>query len=209
MSTKNILEQAERQVFRASFEDGLIEIGIAAYTLMFAVAPLLSVSMGDFWSSFIFLPFFGLLYILLRWVRKRFVIPRMGSVVFGTERIVKLRRGGVVMLVLNVIFLVIGIITFFYPGGPGFLISLRFSAIMLIFFSIAGYFYDLTQLYVYGVILALAIPVGEWLWQQGAASHHGFPIVFGTVTGIIFSRGLYKYISLMRSSQPNYEDQSI
>ena len=209
MSKNNLVEHAERQVFRASFEDGLIDIGIAAFTLMFATAPLLSVNMGDFWSSFIFLPFYGLLYLLLRWVRRRFVEPRMGRVAFGPARIAKLRRGGVVMVVLNVIFLVIGAITFFYPAGSGLLISLRLSASILIFFSIAGYFYDLPQLYAYGLILALAIPGGEWLWQQGIASHHGFPIVFGTATGLIFLRGVYKYISLMRSSQPNFEDQSV
>ena len=94
MSKKNLIQQAEREVFRASFEDGLIDIGIAAFTLMFAVAPLLSETLGDFWSSFVFLPFYGLLYILLRWVRKQFVLPKMGSVVFGAERVAKLRRGG-------------------------------------------------------------------------------------------------------------------
>jgi hypothetical protein len=208
MSGKNVLEQAERKVFRASFEDGLIDFGIAAFTLMFAVAPLLSETMGDFWSSFVFLPFYGVLYLFLRWVRKRYVIPRTGTVTFGAERVAKLRRGGWVMLVLNVLFLVLGAITFFYPEAPDFMIALRFSAIMLILFSMAGYFYDLTQLYIYGVLCAAAIPVGEWLWLRGIASHHGFPIVFGTITAVIFLRGLVKFVRLMQTEIPLFEEQS-
>jgi hypothetical protein len=85
---------------------------------------------------------------------------------------------------------------------------LRFSAIMLVFFSMAGYFYDLSQLYFYGVLCALAIPVGEWLWQGGYASHHGFPIVFGTISGIIFLWGLVKFVRLMQRDVPNFEEQS-
>jgi hypothetical protein len=194
-------------VFQASFEDGLIDIGIAAFTLMFVVAPFLSVPLGDFWAAAVFIPFWGLIFLLLRWVRKRFVFPRIGIVTFGAERIARLKRGGVVMLVLNVIFLAVGAITFFYPGELGFLIALRFSAIMMIFFSMAGYFYDFPELYVYGVLCALAIPGGEWLRQQGYASHHGYPVVFGTITGIIFLRGLYKFIRLMQHDTPSFEEQ--
>jgi hypothetical protein len=208
MSSKNVLEQAERKVFRASFEDGLIDMGIAAFTLMFAVAPLLSETLGDFWSSVVFLPFWLVVYLLLRWVKQRFVTPRTGTVTFGEARVAKLRRAGWVMLVLNVLFLALGAITFFFPEAPDFMIALRFSAVMLLFFSMAGYFYDLNQLYVYGVLCALAIPVGEWLWLRGMASHHGFPIVFGTITGCIFLWGLVKFIRLMQREVPTFEEQS-
>lgn len=207
MKKNHIVEQAERRVFRASYEDGLIDIGIAAFTLMFTIAPLLSEYLGDFWSSFVFLPFFGLLYLLLRWVRKRFVLPRTGQVAFGPQRVARLKRGGLVMLVLNVIFLIIGAITFFYPGSPGFLIAIRFSAALLVFFSMAGYFYDYPMLYLYGILTALAIPVGEWLWQQGLASHHGYPVVFGAATGFITLVGLVKFTRLMLQEVPIIEEQ--
>jgi hypothetical protein len=207
MSKNDFLVQTERKVFRASFQDGLIDIGIAAFTLMMALGPLLSVPLGDFWASFVFLPFWGLLYLLLRWVRRQFVIPRIGTVTFGVERIAKLKRGGIVILVLNILFLGIGAITFFFPGDIGFSVALRFSAVTLIFFSMVGYFYDLPQLYVYGALSALSIPVGEWLWQQELASHHGYPVVFGALTAIIFLRGLYQFIRLMQIELPPIEDQ--
>jgi hypothetical protein len=208
MSDKNLLAQAERKVFQASFEDGLIDIGIAGFTLMFAVAPLLSVPLGDFWASAVFLPFWGLLYLLLRWVRNRYVLPRIGTVTFGADRIARLKRGGVVMVVLNVIFLALGAFTFFYHEGPGWMIALRFSAIIVIFFSMAGYLYDYPLLFIYGVLCALAIPGGEWLWQQGYVSHHGYPVVWGALTAIIFLRGMVKFINLIRRGVPQFEEQA-
>jgi hypothetical protein len=207
MSKKDFLVQAEKKVFQASFEDGLIDIGIASLTLMFGVAPLLSESMGDFWSSAVFLPFWAVLYLLLRWVRKRFVLPRTGTVSFGAERISRLRRGGVVMLILNVIFLLGGVFSFFNFEGNGYKIALGFSASVLMFFSLIGYLYDLPQLYVYGLLMALGVPAGEWLWQSGYASHHGYPVVFGTVTVLIFLRGVIMFARLMRHPVPDFKDQ--
>ena len=113
------------------------------------------------------------------------------------------------MLVLNVIFLVLGAITFFYHDGPEWLIALRFSAVMLVFFTMAGYIYDFPRLYLYGALCALAIPLGEWLWRQGLVSHHGFPVVFGSISGIIFLLGLYRFISTMRLEAPQFEEHSI
>lgn len=210
MSAKNYLEQAERRIFRASFEGGLLEIAIAAFLLMLAIAPLLSVFWGDFWSSFVFLPFFGLVYLLLRWVRKKFVVPRIGSVSFGPERIAKMRRGSIVMLVLNVIFLLLGFLAFFYAGsaGSGWLVALIFSAVTLLFASMVGYLNDLPQLYVYGLLCALGVPLGEWFWQQGIATHHGYPLVFGAISAGIFLYGLLKFARLMRTDVPGFEDLS-
>jgi hypothetical protein len=207
MSKNDFVAQAEKKVFRASFQDGLIDIGLSGLTLMFSVAPLLSESMGDFWSSAAFLPFWAALYLLLRWVRKRFVLPRTGTVSFGAERVSRLRRGGVVMLVLNVIILLGGLVSFFNFDGNGYRIALGFSSSVLVFFSIAGYLYDLPQLFVYGLLMALGIPVGEWLWQTGYASHHGYPVVFGTITGLIFLRGMIMFAQLMRQPVPDFGDQ--
>lgn len=198
MSGNNYLKQAERKVFRASLAGGLIDVGIASFTLMFAVAPLLSPTLGDFWSSFIFLPFFGFVYLVLNWVRKRYVLPRIGHVTFGAERTKRLRRAGTVMLVFNIIALLLGAFTFFYSDASSWMIALRFSAVMLLFASMVGYLYELPQLYFYGFTFALAIPVGEWFWQQGLASHHGFPLVFGVISAGIFIFGVFKFIRLMR-----------
>ncbi len=48
MSQNINLKEADRRIFTASFEDGLVDIFLSSVVLMFAVAPFLSVYLGDF-----------------------------------------------------------------------------------------------------------------------------------------------------------------
>lgn len=209
MKSNKTLKEADRKLFTTYFNDGLVDIFLAAFVLMFAIGPFLSVPLGDFWAAFVFLPFWGLVYLLLRYLRRRFVVPRLGSVTWGAIRKRKLRKGGLIMLVLNVIFLGLGAVAFMFPIVSGFVHSLRFGAMILILFSVAGYFYDFSMLYIYGILIALAMPVGEWLYQTAGFSHHGYPVVFGTVAVIMLVRGLVKFFTLLREIPPQAEEQAV
>jgi hypothetical protein len=201
MSQKIDLKAADRKVFTASLDDGLIDIFLSSVVLMFAVGVFLSEYLGDFWSSAIFLPLWGALYLILRWIRKYVIIPRIGIVKWGADRKRKLSIFTVLMLALNISFFLLGIFFFITPGGPDWLGSYKFSAMfsiqILVLFSTAGYFLDLPRLYVYGLMLGLAPLVGEWLYQTYKTSHHGFPITFGLSALIIFATGLYKFINTL------------
>ena len=209
MSKEINLKEADRKIFTASFDDGLLDIFLASFVLMFAVAPFLSVYLGDFWSSFVFLPFWGIVYLVLRWLRVHVVIPRTGSVKFGSLRKKKLTAFTIVMLVLNTIFLILGMVAFTFPGESGWRFILPFGAMVLILFSLGGYFLGLTRLYVYGLMLALAPVVGEWLYQKFGASHHGYPVTYGLSAAIIFLIGLVKFITLVRDNPIPPEDLSL
>lgn len=207
MSQNKTLEAADRKIFTTYFDDGLLDIFLAAFAVMFVIALYLSVPLGDFWSSAVFLPFLGVVYLILRTIRRRVVTPRIGSVKWGAMRIKKLRKGAIIMLVLNVIFFALGFVAFLMPIGTGLFISIEFGAAMLIFFSTVGYFFDLTFLYVYGLLFALAMPVGEWLYQTAGFSHHGFPVVFGTIAGIMFVRGLVKFLIFLKNNPYSADEQ--
>lgn len=209
MSQDKTLKAIDRKIFKSYFEDGLLDIFLAAFVLMFAIAPLLSGTLGDFWSSFIFLPFWGLIYLVLWFIRRRVVTPRIGSVTWGAMRKEKLKTGSIIMLVINLVFFILGIISFISPIPSGYSMSLRFSLMMLILFSGAGYMLDFTTLYVYGVLIALAMPVGEWLFQNVGFSHHGFPVVFGTVSAAMFLRGLYKFITFVKETPLQPEGETL
>ncbi|MFC1935998.1 hypothetical protein ACFLX9_04540, partial [Chloroflexota bacterium] len=60
MSQRISLKEAERRAFTKAFQDGLWDILIGCIVLLWAIAPFLSTRMGDFWSSAVFLPFWGL-----------------------------------------------------------------------------------------------------------------------------------------------------
>lgn len=111
MSERISLKEAERKVFASAFGDGLWDILIGCVILMFAVAPFLSRSLGDFWSSAVFVPFWALAYLIAWLVRKHIVRPRFGVVKFGSWRRARLTRFSVGMLVLNLVAFVLGIVS--------------------------------------------------------------------------------------------------
>lgn len=77
------LRSIEKEAFRATLADGLCDVFIGCFVLIFAVSPILSESLGDFWSSFIFLPFWGVVYLCIGLTRKYVVAPRLGRVRLG------------------------------------------------------------------------------------------------------------------------------
>ena len=121
MSERIDLKEADRRVFATSFDDGMVDIFISSVGLMLVIGPLLSVYLGDFWSSAIFLPFWGVIYLVIRWVRKNVIKPRSGVVKYGPMRRKKMTIFTGIMLALNVIFLILGMYAFFsfIPGSSG------------------------------------------------------------------------------------------
>jgi hypothetical protein len=192
------LKEAERKVFITAFQDGLWDVLIGCFVLMFAVAPFLSTTLGDFWSSVVFLPFWAVVYLVIRLTRKYVVSPRIGVVRFGRSRRVRLSRAGVILFVVNVVGLILGILAAQISYEPGWMILTPFGLLMLTLFSVGAYYLDCARLYLYGVLTALSPLVGEWLYVNLHASHHGFPITFGTTAGIMIAVGLIKFALLLR-----------
>jgi hypothetical protein len=201
MSQQISLKEAERKVFRTAYDDGLWDIFLGSFLLLFAVAPFLTPILGDFWSSVVFLPFWALVFLVIRLVRKRVVTPRVGVVHFGQVRKARLRTFTVAMLGLNAIALILGFVVAPNFGKvPGQMIAFGMGAMFLIGFSIAAYFLNIIRFYVYGLLTGLAPLVGEWLWIHGVAAHHGFPITFGATAGIMILVGLAIFIRLLHDN---------
>ena len=201
MSERINLKNAERKVFRAAFDDGLWDIAIAGWALMFSVALLLSPMLGDFWSTAVFVLFLGVLFLVIWLTRKYVVKPRTGVVKFGKQRTRRLKKFNLVMVIINVLALILGLIfAFYFHTLSGQMIAIIFGLILLICFSLAGYFLDYPRLYVYGFLLGIAPPFGEWLYSSHGASHHGFPITFGFISGVMFLAGLITFVRFLRNN---------
>jgi hypothetical protein len=190
MSQPVDLQEAERQVFRTTFADGLWDVMLGCFVLLFALAPLLSVSLGDFWSSVVFLPFWGLVALAV-WLARRYVVaPRLGVVKFGPERKARLLQLNLVMLIVNAAALVLGIVAALRSPISGRAVTMVLGLLFLISFSIAAYLLDFRRLYIYGLLIWLSPLAGEWLYTHQGVAHHGFPVTFGITAGIMILTGL-------------------
>jgi hypothetical protein len=200
MSQKISLKETERRAFRASFQDGLWDVLLGCYVSMLAVAPLLSDRLGDFWSSAIFVPFWALVWAII-WALRRYVVaPRVGRVRFGPARMRRLSAFTAVMLVVNVAALILGALAAAIPAWQGLPSTVLLGVVLWFGFSLAGYFLDFSELYLYGILIALAFPIGEWLWRNRGVPHHGFPVTFGLAAGLMILIGLVKFVRLVGSS---------
>jgi hypothetical protein len=208
MSEEKIsIDRADREVFRSAFDDGLVDILLSSFVLMWAVAPWLSESIGDFWSSAIFLPIWGLFFIAVALVRKYWIRPRAGVVKFGVARKKKLTAFTWIMLILNVLFLVLGMLAFFNPVVSPWTRTLPLAVMVLIASGLAGYFLDVPRFFVYGLLFAGGFFLGEWLYQNYGFAHHGYPVVFGTLTVVIFLVGIYRLIAFIKENPLLDEEQ--
>jgi hypothetical protein len=203
MATNQDLREVEKRIFRSAVDDGLWDVLLAALVSMFAIAPLLSTRLGDFLSSAVFVPILAAVYAVVLYLRKRIVAPRIGVVHFGKARQARLKLFTILMLTANVIFFVVGLVAASSVPGRGWSVPIGFSIVVLGFLSTAAYFLDLPRLYAYGLMLAAAPLVGEWLWRGGYASHHGFPVTFGTVATVIAITGLIHFVSLVQRRAPD------
>jgi hypothetical protein len=201
MSQKISLKEAERKVFRITYNDGLWDIFLGCFFLMWIFAPYLSASLGDFWSSVVFLPFWAVVYLAIWLIRKYVVAPRIGRVKFGQVRKSKLMKFTLVMLVVNIVAFILGLVAALQVGNiPGQMLSIFFGMIMLVFFSMAAYLLDFGRLYIYGLLVGISPVIGEWLWRHGYATHHGFPITFGATAGIMIVTGLVIFVRLLHDN---------
>jgi hypothetical protein len=200
MNNQISLKEVERKVFISFFQDGLVDIFLGFFFTQFVIAPYLSESLGDFWSSAVFVPIWGLLFILLWLVRKYVVKPRVGEVKFGKWRKNRLMRFNVIILIVllaSAILAALSAAVFDLLPAWVNLAPLSFSIVLLVSFSLAGFFLNYPLFYVYGVILAAAPIVGEWLWANTNVTHHGFPVTFGFASGVMILVGLLRLTRLL------------
>jgi hypothetical protein len=149
----------------------------------------------------IFLPFWGLVYGAIWLLRRHVVAPRIGRATLGRARRARMSKLTRVLLAINLVALAGGVVVAWnYASVPGMLAAGLLGMALLIAFSFAAYLLDFPRFYVYGLLLGLSPLVGEWLFANGYASHHGFPVVFGFTSAVMILTGLVVFLRLVRDN---------
>jgi hypothetical protein len=210
MTEKLSLKDLERGLFRNSIQDGVLDIQIGLMLLSFVLPIYLSPKLGDFWSSAVFLPLWFLVIFGLRAYRKKVVQPRVGTMKYGTYRKKKLMTLNIIILVVNLLALILGLVTFFnFSAFSGWGITAGFSIIILTGFSLAGFMLEMPRLYLYAILIAAAPVIGEYLYLNFGASHHGFPITFGFSSAVLVLTGLIILVRLLSKYPPQEKEEMI
>jgi hypothetical protein len=201
MSQPISLKEAERKAYRAVADDGLWDVLLGCFVLLFALAPLLSESLGDFWSSMIFLPFWGLVYGAIWLLRRHVVAPRVGRATLRPSRRARLDKLTRLLLAINVLVLAGGVVVALNAARvPGLVAAALLGMGLLIAFTLAAYLLDFPRFFIYGLLLGLSPLVGEWLFVNGYASHHGYPVTFGVTAAVMIVTGLVVFLRLVRAN---------
>jgi hypothetical protein len=203
--TEDELRRLERSTYRAAADSGLWDMFLAGVLAMLAIGPLLSVRMGDFWASAVFVPIWVAALVAIRIVQARVVRPRLGRVEFAPRRKRRLASLGVVMLAVNLVAVVLGVVAAARVPTGGALAPLGLSLTLLVGFSTAAFFLEIPRVFGYGVLLAAAPPVGEALFQGGHASHHGFPVVFGVSALVVLLSGIFRFVRFLPPSRTEWD----
>lgn len=131
-------------------------------------------------------------------MKTRVIHPRIGIVEFGKPRQKRLKSLGVIMLVVNLVALVLGIVAAYrFPMEQTDIVPYILSLILLVSFSTAAFFLEVPRVFFYGLLLATAPVVGEFLFQRGYATHHGLPITFGICTVVILVAGIVRFVRFL------------
>ena len=201
--TENELNRLERATYLATADTGLWDMFLASVVSMLAFAPYLSAPLGDFGASAVFLPVYALLLWGIHLVKVRVIQPRIGIVEYGKPRQKRLKSLGVVMLIVNLVALVLGIVAAYsFPTEQGDIVPLFLSLTLLFGFSTAAFFLGVPRVFFYGLLLAVAPIVGEFLFQRGLATHHGFPIGFGVSALVILVAGIVRFVHFLPPATP-------
>ena len=212
MQTNVNLKEIEKKAFRSTFQDGIFDILIGVILSQFAIAPLFTdLGLGDFWSSFVFLPVFITFILLFRVAKKKITVPRIGLMKIGSERKTKMKKLNLFFFILVIFGIIAGFSfwMFWQKDAVKWIAPCVLILLMLSSFSMAGYYLNITRLFIYGIIISVLVPIGEIQFWRGIVSHHGYPLVFGISCSTMIITGIVLLLRFVRKYPREVADGKI
>jgi len=203
MNDKIDLKELEKKSYRFTFKDGIYDIAWGALLVSFALAPILR-EIIYLWYILVVIPPAPLIIIL---GKKYITVPRMGIVKFDLKRRKSLKKMLLISTILVPLTIIIFILTLIniFPGNigsalDGFAIPIGAGIFAIILLSLCAFLIDFPNMYLYGLIIGLGIPINEIL-QRFIGSPLDSLITFGTSGCILLIFGLFTLIKFIQKYQ--------
>lgn len=195
------LDEIERRAFLAYHQDGLLDIIIGTALLLIGVFVIL---LPDFW--FFLIGFLVVLSSTYTAAKRRITAPRLGYVEFSQKR---KKQSSTILLILTIVILCANVATMIAWLIPSFglILEANFQLIValiaFLIFLLIGYTTALRRVYVYGIIICLAL-ISSHFWIL----NFGIPLIVtgstSLVTGIVLLIRFQKKFPITRGGQvPN------
>lgn len=187
------LRKLEKNSWKASFRSGLFEIAIGLVLLVSSICHIFDE------LRYYFMPLYLIPVLFLILTKKNIVIPRMGMVKFSKQR---RRKSTLFQIVSTAVLLFLVLLTVLSATSylPEYIApKIITTAIMLLICFAAAYFLDFTRLFLYGIVIAGAFNLNEFLRENpgnlpdGGYAYLMASIVFLITGGVYFFRFLKKH----------------
>jgi hypothetical protein len=207
MSTSSSLPNVQKRILQlTNYEDGLWDLLLGTTFMLLAVYPITRARLGPAWNLVLFI---GLLllsvagYTLIRW---QVSMPRIGYVRAKPSPARKLILAVTIVLVAMTFGLVI--LTLVSPGwipnrAPGagpdplreYLVDTIVMLCMVGLFSLMGYFFGVSRLYLYGWLVGGGNLAAQMIYQ---GAPEGFNVPLGLAASVILLIGLVLLVRFLR-----------
>lgn len=205
------LKALERRAYRSFFGDGIWDIYLGLLLLGMGGGPaLLQMGVPLVWAGIVPLALCAAAMVFFVAGKKYITVPRLGAVQFGAARRLKRKRLSLVLACSALLGLVLFALAAWrsIPAlslGSVPMVALVFAANCLIVFSLGAYYLDFSRLYVYGLLYAVAFPLGIMLDETGRVGA-SFLTVYALLAGPMIVVGAALFIRFLRAYPPTSKE---
>jgi hypothetical protein len=213
MNSSIDLKELERKAYRATYQDGFLDITLGLFLIGSAVAGLFQDNKPVRLTITVLIVLIPLTIFLLG--KKKITLPRIGIVRFGAER--KARKKKIAVIILTAVILSsLMALTAMTHNMPFFLVELlkgygsavAFGLLAFTMFLFGGYYNDIPRLYLYGLLFGGSLFLSECYYNKVGIGIHS-SVWFGVSGFIILIIGVSLLARFLRQYPLPSEERKI
>lgn len=174
------LKELEKNTWKTSYENGLIDIAIGLICIVSAVCHIFD----DI--RYFLMPLYLIPILFLMLTKKYITIPRMGLVKFNKRR---KRKSAIFIAVMTSVLILLLILTIVLKTNylpEGIAARIVISAIMLLICFANAFFLNFNRLYIYGIVITGAFNLNEYIRENpGFLAEGGYAYLFAAIVILI------------------------